>query len=63
LNWKDEKREKRTISLVVKMRKINQKMEFDMKLIEEEIIMRTNESEFTIKTAVGIGCFLTQKII
>jgi hypothetical protein len=38
-------------------------MEFGLKLIDDEMVVRTSESEFKTKTAIGISRFLTQKII
>jgi hypothetical protein len=63
LNWKDEKGKDRTASLVVKTRKTCRKMDIQMKLNGEEMIIKTGESNFTIKIAVGIGRFLTQKSV
>jgi hypothetical protein len=38
-------------------------MEVGLKLVGEEMIVRSRELELKTKTAVGIGRFLTQKIV
>jgi hypothetical protein len=38
-------------------------MEIELKIIEDEMIVKTEDSEFKTKTAVSIGRFLTQKVI
>jgi hypothetical protein len=40
-----------------------QKMKVNLKVIEDEMIVKTEESEYKTKTAVGVGRFLTQKVI
>jgi hypothetical protein len=57
------KKIKRTASLVVRMRKTCRQMEIELNLIEEKMITKMEDSEFATKTAVYIGCFLTQHII
>lgn len=63
MNWKDEKEQNGTASLVVRARKTCNKMEIEMKLNGEEMIMKIEKSEFQTKTVIGVGRFLTQKII
>jgi hypothetical protein len=62
LNWRDERGKDGTASLVARTRKTCKKMELGLKLIDDEMVVRTGKSEFKIKTAVEIGRFLTQKI-
>jgi hypothetical protein len=63
LNWRDEKGEKGTASLVARTRTTCAKMEIGLKLDEDYMIVRSGELELKTKTAVGIGRFLTQKLI
>jgi hypothetical protein len=63
LNWKDEKEQNGTASLIVRARKTCNKMEIKMNLNGEEMIMKIEKSEFQTKTVIGVGRFLTQKII
>jgi hypothetical protein len=63
LNWKDEQGGAGTTSLTTRTRKTCQKLGIKLKLIEEEMVVKTEESEFKTETPVGIGRFLTQKVI
>jgi hypothetical protein len=63
LNWKDERGESGTASLVARVRTACSKMNIRLKLKNNEMILTTPESEHKTKTAVGIGRFLTQGII
>jgi hypothetical protein len=63
LNWKNEKGESGTAALVAKTRKACRKMNIGLKLTNDEVVLITNETEYKTKTAVGIGRFLTQKVI
>jgi hypothetical protein len=49
--------------LTARTRKTCKKMKVKLKVIEDEMIVKTEESEFKTRTAVGIGRFLTQKVI
>jgi hypothetical protein len=59
LNWKDEVEERGTASLAAKTKKSCEKMEIVLKLMNKEMIVKTEESEFQTKTAVRIGFFLS----
>jgi hypothetical protein len=62
-NWKDENGEKGTASLTARTRKTCKELKIKLKLIDDEMLVETEESELTTKTAVGIGRFLTQKVV
>jgi hypothetical protein len=63
LNWRHESGEPGTGSLVARTRKACQKMGIGLKLMEDEMIVNSEEFERETKTAVGIDRFLTQKVI
>jgi hypothetical protein len=63
LNWATEHGHKGTASLAARTRKTCSKMNVTLKLTRDELILKTTESELKTKTAVGIGRFLTQKVI
>jgi hypothetical protein len=63
LNWKDEIGEKGTASLTVRTRRTCKQLKIGLKVNEDELIVKTEESEFKTRTAVGVGRFLTQKVI
>jgi 3-dehydroquinate dehydratase len=63
LNWRDESGDPGTGALVARTRKTCQKIGMGLKLIEDEMFVKTEELEFKTRTAVGIGRFLTQKVI
>jgi hypothetical protein len=65
LNWRDEKGVKGTASLTARTRNTCKDLKIKLKLLDEEegMLVKTEESELKTKTAVGIGHFLTQKVI
>jgi hypothetical protein len=63
LDWKDEKGRPGTAALVGRTRTTCKKMKIGMKLIKDEMGLKGQELEYKTKTAVGIGRFLTQKIL
>jgi hypothetical protein len=63
LNWKDEVGEKGTASLTARTRKTYNKLKIGLKMMEDKLMVRTEESELKICSAVGIGCFLTQNVV
>jgi hypothetical protein len=63
LNWKDEAGEDGTASLTARTRKTCKKMKIGLKVKEDKMIIKTEESELQTISAVGIGRFLTQNVI
>jgi hypothetical protein len=63
LNWSDEHGGNGTAYLAVRTRKAWAKLKIELKLVDEEMIVKTKESEYKKRTAMGIGRFLTQKVI
>jgi hypothetical protein len=63
LNWKDEPGEPGTASLTARTRKTCKKLKIGLKMIEDKMVVKTEESELKISSAVGIGRSLTQKVI
>jgi hypothetical protein len=63
LNWSDEHGQSGTASLAARTRKTCSKMRIALKVKKDELILKTSESEYKTKTPVGIGRFLTQKLI
>jgi hypothetical protein len=62
LNWKDEPGEKGTASLAARTSKICKKLNTGLKMDENKMIVKTEESELKISSAVDIDRFLAQKI-
>jgi hypothetical protein len=52
-----------TISLAARTRKTCQALNIRLKLEAEEMVVMTDTSKYQTKIAVGIGRFLTQKVI
>jgi hypothetical protein len=48
--------------LTARTRKTCRKLRVSVKMIEEKLVVKTEESEIKTNTAVGIGHFLTQKV-
>jgi hypothetical protein len=63
LNWGDEHGENGTACLAARTRKACGKLGIQLKLMENEVIVRTEGSEYKTRSAMGIGRFLTQKVI
>jgi hypothetical protein len=63
LNWRNEHGRRGTTSLAARTRKTCQALNIRLKLDAEEMVVRTDMSIYKTKTAVGIGRFLTQKVI
>ena len=63
LNWKNEKGQPGTASLVATTRRACEKMKITLKLIDGKMIVGAGKSELKTTTPVGIGQFLTQEII
>jgi hypothetical protein len=65
LNWRDEQGVTGTASLTARTRTTCKELKIKLKLLDEgeEMLVKTEESELKTKTAVGIGHFLTQKVI
>jgi hypothetical protein len=63
LNWKDEPGEPETAPLTARTRKTCKKLKIGSNMIEDKMVVKTEESELQISSAVGIGRFLTQKVI
>jgi hypothetical protein len=65
LDWKDEHGRKgtATATLTVRTRKACKKMIVTFKLINGEMQLKNQESEYQTKTADGIGHYLTQTIL
>jgi hypothetical protein len=63
LNWSDEHGMRGTTSLAARTRKTCQALNIRLKLEAEEMVVRTDMSKYRTKIAVGIGRFLTQKVI
>jgi hypothetical protein len=64
LNWRDERGGDGTASLAARTRITCKELKIKLKLLEdEEMLVKTEESELKTKTADGIGHFLTQKVI
>jgi hypothetical protein len=63
LYWKDEKGRPGTAALTGRTRTTCKKMNIGMKLIKGEMILKGQELEYKTKTAVGIGRFLTHRIL
>jgi hypothetical protein len=57
LNWRDEHGRSGTASLVARTRKICADMKIQVKLANDEMIVRTERSEYKTRMAVGIGRF------
>jgi hypothetical protein len=63
LNWRDEHGTRGTTCLAARTRKTCQALNISLKLEAEEMVVRTDTSKYRTKIAVGIGRFLTQKVI
>jgi hypothetical protein len=65
LNWKkmEEKEMKGTGSITARTRNTCYKMEISLKMNDEEMNIMSGELVLKTKTAVGIGRFLTQKLV
>jgi hypothetical protein len=63
LNWSDERGGNGTACLAARTRKACVKLKIQLKLVDEEMIVKTEESEYKTRTAMGIGRFLTRKVI
>jgi hypothetical protein len=63
LNWGGHPRNRGTACLAARTRKACTDLEIKVKLTEDQMVIRTSESEFQTKSANGIGHFLTQKIV
>jgi hypothetical protein len=63
LNWSNQHGENGTACLATRTRKACAKLKIQLKLVNEEMVVKTDESEYKTRTAMGIGRFLTQKVI
>jgi hypothetical protein len=63
LNWGQQGGGNGTTCLAARTRKACAKLKIRFKLEQEEIVMKTEESEIRTRTAMGIGHFLTQNVI
>jgi hypothetical protein len=65
LNWEKEdgRSEKGTGSLIPRTRNTCYKLDVSLKMNDDEMTIKSGESELKTTTAVGIGCFLTQKLV
>jgi hypothetical protein len=63
LNWRDEHGRRGTTSLAAGTRKTCQALNIRLKLEAEEMVVRTDTPKYKTKIAIGIGRFLTQKVI
>jgi hypothetical protein len=63
LHWKDEPGEPKKASLTARTRKTCKKLTIGLEMIEDKMVVKTEGSELQISSAVGIGRFLTQKVI
>jgi hypothetical protein len=62
LNWSDEQGGNGTACSAARTRKAYAKLKIQLQLVGEEMIVKTEESEYKTRTAMGIGRFLTQKV-
>jgi ribosomal protein L27 len=65
LNWKKEegRREKGTGTIIARTRNTCYKLDISLKMNDDETIIMSGESEVKTKTVVGVGNFLTQKVV
>jgi hypothetical protein len=63
LNWGGEQRNRGTACLAARTKEACQDLRIKLKLTEGEILLKTPESEYQTKSALGVGRFLTRKII
>jgi hypothetical protein len=55
LNWSDEHGGNGTACLAARTRNAHAKLKIELKLVNEEMIVKTKESEYKTRTAMGIG--------
>jgi hypothetical protein len=60
---KKKEEERGTGSIIARTRNTCYKMEVSLKMNDDEMTITSGESELKIKTATGIGCFMTEKLI
>jgi hypothetical protein len=63
LNWGGEQRNGGTACLAARTKDACKELGIKLKLIENEVVVKTSESEYQTKSAIGIGRFLTQKVV
>jgi hypothetical protein len=62
LNWNDRRGRKGTACLAARKRKARQKLKIQLKLVDEQMIVKTEDSQYKTRTATGMGRFLTQNV-
>jgi hypothetical protein len=63
LNWSNRRGRRGTACLMAKTRKACQKLKVQLKFMDEQIIIKTEESDYKTKTTMGMAHFLTQKVV
>jgi hypothetical protein len=62
-NWQEVPGDSGTACLVARTRKVSADLKVHFKLKGDEMMVKTNGSEYQTKTVVSLGRFLTQKVI
>jgi hypothetical protein len=62
-DWQDEHGKSGTNVLVARIQTVCRRLEISLKIWNKEMVLKRSESEFKIKTAVGVGRFLIEKIL
>jgi hypothetical protein len=63
LDWGGNQRGRGTACLAARTRKACVRMKIKLKLCGDEMVLTKNESDYTTKSASGVGHFLTQKVV
>jgi hypothetical protein len=63
LNWEKLERRRGTASIIARTKNTCYKLGISLKMNDDEMIIKSGESELKTKIATGIGRFLTQKLV